>query len=143
MIPRLLTQYLLRDAGYYPVLTLTGPRQSGKTTLARAAFPGHVYVSLEETDARAFAAEDPRGFLARYPGPVVIDEAQRVPDLLSHLQSAVDRDPTAGRFVLTASQNLLQMEKVSQTLASRCGILHLLPFSRAELEQQPRRSPST
>lgn len=142
MIPRLLQSYLLRDAGYYPVVTLTGPRQSGKTTLARATFPDHDYVSLEETDTRAFAREDPRGFLTRFPGRLVIDEVQRVPDLLSHLQSVVDRDPLPGRFVLTGSQNLLLMEKVSQTLAGRCGILHLLPFSRAELERQSQQDPA-
>ena len=111
MIPRLLREYLLQDAGSYPVVTLTGPRQSGKTTLARAAFPEHAYVSLEETDTRAFAREGPRGFLERFPGPVVIDEAQRVPDLLSHLQAPVDHDPRPGRFVLTGSQNILLMER--------------------------------
>ena len=117
MIPRLLRNYLLRDAGYYPVVTLTGPRQSGKTTLARTTFPDHAYVSLEETDMRAFAREDPRGFLERFPGPVVIDEAQRVPELLSHLQSAVDDDPRPGRFVLTGSQTFALTRGVSQSLA--------------------------
>ena len=141
MIPRLLTQYLLRDAKYYPVLSVTGPRQSGKTTLARAAFPEHIYVSLEETDVRLFAKEDPRGFLARYPGATVIDEVQRAPDLLSYIQTDVDRDPSPGRFVLTGSQNLMLMEKVSQSLAGRCGVLHLMPFSRAELERQKQDEP--
>jgi len=141
MLPRILAPYLARDAGTYPVVTLTGPRQSGKTTLARAAFPGHEYVSLEETDNRSFAQEDPRGFLARYPGPAVFDEAQRAPDLLSFLQGEVDRNPAPGRFVLTGSQNLLLMEKVSQTLAGRSAILHLLPFSRAELERQAQAEP--
>jgi predicted AAA+ superfamily ATPase len=142
MIQRLLSTYLIRDAGYYPVLTLTGPRQSGKTTLARATFPGHAYVSLEDGDARDLAKSDPRGFLARYPGPVVIDEAQRVPDLLSYLQVSVDSDPRPGRIVLTGSQNLLLMEKVSQTLAGRCGVLHLLPFSRVELAGQSQSEPA-
>ena len=142
MIPRLLGPYLTRDAGLYPVVTLTGPRQSGKTTLARATFPGHVYVSLEEPDTRAFAREDPRGFLDRFDGPVVIDEAQKVPDLLSYIQASVDRDPTPGRFILTGSQNLLLMEKVSESLAGRSAILHLLPFSRAELERQEQPEPS-
>ncbi len=141
MIPRLLTRYLLKDADYYPVLTLTGPRQSGKTTLAKAAFPDHMYVSLEETDVRLFAKEDPRGFLARYSGATVIDEVQRAPDLLSYIQTSVDRDPTPGRFVLTGSQNLMLMEKVSQSLAGRCGVLHLMPFSRAELERQKQGEP--
>ncbi len=143
MISRLLTPYLLRDAGFYPALAVTGPRQSGKTTLAVSAFPKHAYVSLEEPDSRAFAKEDPRGFLARYRGPVVIDEVQRVPDLLSYIQTEVDRDPSPGRFVHTGSQNLMLMEKVSQTLAGRCGILHLLPFSRAELEGQKQVEPSS
>lgn len=142
MIARTLREHLLRDARSYPVLTLTGPRQSGKTTLARAAFPAHAYVSLEETDFRSFAREDPRGFLARFPGPVVVDEVQRVPDLLSYIQTAVDREPAPGRFVLTGSENFLLMERVSQSLAGRCAILHLLPFSRAELDGQAQAEPT-
>jgi predicted AAA+ superfamily ATPase len=143
MIPRLLTKYALRDAKFYPVLAVTGPRQSGKTTLVQSGFPNHVYVSLEETDSRAFAKEDPRGFLVRFKGPIVIDEVQRAPDLLSYIQTEVDRDPSPGRFVLTGSQNLMLMEKVSQSLAGRCGILHLLPFSRAELEKQRQVAPGS
>ncbi|MBU2623717.1 MAG: ATP-binding protein [Proteobacteria bacterium] len=135
MIYRFLTNYVLRDAEYYPVITITGPRQSGKTTLARAIFPDYDYVSLEETDTRYFARDDPRGFLARFSGPIIIDEVQRAPDLLSYIQTEVDHNPSPGRFVLTGSQNLMLMEKVSQTLAGRSGILHLLPFSRAELEK--------
>jgi predicted AAA+ superfamily ATPase len=142
MLNRLLRTYLLRDAEYYPVLTLTGPRQSGKTTLARATFPGHAYVSLEDPDARQFARDDPRGFLGRYTGPVIIDEAQRVPDLFSYIQRAVDHDPSRGRFVLTGSHNFLLMQQVSQSLAGRCGVLHLLPFSRAELEGQAPAAPT-
>jgi len=83
MIDRFLTKYVLRDTKYYPVITITGPRQSGKTTLARATFPDYDYVSLEETDTRYFARDDPRGFLARFSGPIIIDEVQRAPDLLS------------------------------------------------------------
>jgi hypothetical protein len=141
MIPRLLAAYLHRDAGYYPVLAVTGPRQSGKTTLVRTAFPGHEYVSLEEPDIRRFAAEDPRGFLARYSGPVILDDVQRAPELLSSIQTAVDRDSTLGSFVLTGSHNFLLMSTVSQTLAGRCGMFHLLPFSRAELEGSPQPEP--
>jgi len=141
MIHRLLTDYLLETTRYYPVLSLTGPRQSGKTTLAKAAFPDHTYVSLEESEVRAFAKNDPRGFLERFKGPLVIDEVQRCPDLLSYIQTAVDFDPSPGRFVLTGSQNILLMEKVSQSLAGRCGILHLLPFSRVELENQIQAEP--
>jgi predicted AAA+ superfamily ATPase len=141
MIPRLLGSYLHRDAGYYPVLTLTGPRQSGKTTLARASFPEHAYVSLEDRDVRALAIDDPREFLARHRGPTIIDEAQRAPDLLAYLQRAIDEDPTPGRIVLTGSQNLLLMEKISQTLAGRCAVLHLLPFSGAELARADQMAP--
>lgn len=142
MIHRLLTDYLLETARYYPVLSLTGPRQSGKTTLAKAAFPAHAYVSLEESEVRAFAKDDPRGFLQHYKGPLIIDEVQRCPDLLSYIQTAVDFDPSPGRFVLTGSQNILLMEKVAQSLAGRCGILHLLPFSRVELENQTQNEPA-
>jgi hypothetical protein len=141
MKPRLLTEYLIRDAGYYPVVTLTGPRQSGKTTLARAAFPSHRYLSLESIDQRRFAQEDPRGFLAGIKGPAILDEIQHVPDLFAYIQVAVDQDPTPGRFVLTGSQNFLLMAKVAQTLAGRCGILNLLPFSRAELESPAQPEP--
>lgn len=136
MIARSLTRYMQRDAAYYPVLTVTGPRQAGKTTLAQAAFPTYTYVSLEEREVRAFAKEDPRSFLGRYAGKVIIDEAQRAPDLFSYIQTEVDRDATPGRFVLTGSHNFLLMENISQSLAGRCGILHVLPFSRAELECQ-------
>jgi predicted AAA+ superfamily ATPase len=138
---RFLKEYLIRDAGYYPVVTLTGPRQSGKTTLAKAAFPSHRYLSLELLDQRRFAQEDPRGFLAELKEPAILDEIQQVPDLLSYIQAGVDEDPTPGRFVLTGSQNFLLMSNVAQTLAGRCGILHLLPFCRAELEDQPQPEP--
>lgn len=141
MIDRFLRDCLQRDAGYYPVVTLTGPRQSGKTTLARAAFPEYEYVSLEETEVRLFARDDPRGFLARYTGPVIFDEAQRVPELFSYIQASVDSDNRPGRFLLTGSHNFLLMKELSQTLAGRCGILHLLPFSRAELEGQRQEEP--
>jgi len=143
MIYRFLTEYILRDAKYYPVITLTGPRQSGKTTLARTTFPDYDYVSLEETDTRFFARDDPRGFLARFSGPTIIDEVQRVPDLLSYIQTEVDHNSSPGRFVLTGSQNFMLMEKVSQTLSGRSGIFHLLPFSRAELEKQNQIEPKT
>jgi len=134
MMQRTLQRYLRRDAQYYPVLTLTGPRQSGKTTLAKETFPDHEYVSLEELDLRAFAVEDPRGFLQRYRNAVIIDEIQRVPNLFSYIQTKVDAHPTPGQFVLTGSQNFLLMESVSQSLAGRTAVLHLLPFERAELE---------
>jgi predicted AAA+ superfamily ATPase len=121
-----------------PVVTLTGPRQSGKTFLARATFPNHAYVSLEDPDERSRAATDPRGFLSRFThGSVILDEVQRSPDLLSYLQGMVDADARPGRFVLTGSQNLLLMHGVSQTLAGRTALLHLLPLSLSELLGRP------
>ncbi len=131
--PRILLNKLMITAGYYPVVLLDGPRQSGKTTLTKAAFPDKAYVTLEPLDTRDFARTDPRGFLSQYRGGAIIDEVQHAPDLLSYLQDEVDRDPTPGRFILTGSQNLAISQAVSQSLAGRAGILHLLPFSRAEL----------
>jgi predicted AAA+ superfamily ATPase len=120
-------------ASDYPVVLMDGPRQSGKTTLTQAAFPDKAYVTLEPLDTRDFARTDPRGFLSQYRGGAIIDEVQHAPDLLSYLQAEVDRDPTPGRFILTGSQNLAISHAVSQSLAGRAGILHLLPFSREEL----------
>ena len=137
MIPRTLTPVLLKAATRYPVVTLTGPRQSGKTTLAKAAFPGHAYVSLEQPDERAFALEDPKGFLARFKGPVILDEVQRVPDLFSYLQGIVDEEDRPGHFILTGSSHFLLLQSISQSLAGRCAVLHLLPLSLAELEGRP------
>lgn len=133
MNPRILLNKLVITAGYYPVVLLDGPRQSGKTTLARATFPDKAYVTLEPLDTREFARTDPRGFLSQYHRGAIIDEVQHAPDLLSYLQDEVDRDPTPGRFILTGSQNLAISQAVSQSLAGRSGILHLLPFSRKEL----------
>ena len=137
MIQRALAAALRRAARRFPVVTVTGPRQSGKTTLVKHEFPRHAYVSLEEPDQRAFALEDPRGFLAQFPGPLVIDEAQRAPDLFSYLQVLVDERDVPGRYVLTGSQNFLLLQSVSQSLAGRCAILHLLPLSLAELSARP------
>jgi uncharacterized protein len=133
MIRRALLPILRRAATQYPVVTLTGPRQSGKTTLARAAFPRHRYVSLEDPDDGRFAREDPRGFLHQFTGSVILDEAQRAPDLFSYIQTLVDDLDKPGQFILSGSQNFLLLQKVSQSLAGRCAILHLLPFSWSEL----------
>lgn len=133
MIHRHIEQKLRTAAKQYPVVLLTGPRQSGKTTLVRAVFPDFRYVSLEDPDHRAFATEDPRGFLGQFEHAVILDEAQRVPDLFSYIQGLVDRADRAGQFILTGSQNFLLMEKISQSLAGRCAVLHLLPFTRSEL----------
>ena len=134
MIARHLTKTLKTAAKEYPVVSVTGPRQSGKTTLVSAAFPGYDYVSLEDPDYRAFANEDPRGFLARFSNNVILDEVQRVSELFSYIQGIVDEQNRPGQFILTGSQNFLLMHKISQSLAGRCSVLHLLTFAKSELE---------
>jgi hypothetical protein len=124
-------------ARYFPVVTVTGPRQSGKTTLCRAVFPAHRYVSLEAPDTRALARSDPRGFLESLRAGAILDEVQRAPDLLSYLQVEVDREARPGRFVLTGSANLALLESVTQSLAGRTGLLELLPCSLAEVRRFP------
>ena len=133
MIPRDLAPELTRAATQVPAVTLTGPRQSGKTTLCRAMFPDHPYRTLEALDERAFALQDPRRFLARFPEGAVIDEVQRAPGLLSYVQGIIDEDPTPGRWILTGSQNLALLESVSQSLAGRTEVLHLLPLTWNEI----------
>jgi predicted AAA+ superfamily ATPase len=142
MYPRQLSIALLRLAAQFPVVLITGPRQSGKTTLARAQFPDKPYVSLEDPIERAFAEEDPRGFLARFPAGAVFDEAQRWPDLFSHLQGMVDQDRTPGRFVLTGSQQFGLLAGITQSLAGRVGVTHLLPLALAELPIAALRKPN-
>ncbi len=137
MIARHLTRALKGAARDYPVVTVTGPRQSGKTTLVQAAFPRHRYASLEDPETRAFALEDPRGFLDQFRGRVILDEVQRVPDLFSYIQGIVDRVDRPGQFILSGSQNFLLLNRISQTLAGRCAVLRLLPFSRSELIGRP------
>ena len=129
MIERTLQAPLLALAERYPVVTLTGPRQSGKTTLCRAAFPDKPYVSLEPPDEREFARTDPRGFLARVPDGAIIDEVQRVPELLSYLQQIVDARPRPGAFLLTGSQHFGPINAATQTLAGRTALLQLLPLA--------------
>lgn len=124
-------------AGYYPVTAVTGPRQSGKTTLCRSTFPDKTYVSLEPLDNREFARDDPRGFLAQYAAGAIIDEIQHVPALLNYLQDEVDTRPDPGRFVLTGSQHFGLSQSISQSLAGRCGILVLLPLGLEELRVFP------
>ena len=133
MIPRTLAETLRRLAQSFPVIAITGPRQSGKTTLARAVFPDKPYASLEDPIERAFALEDPRGFLARFDQGAVFDEAQRWPDLFSYLQGMVDQQRTPGRFVLTGSQQFGLLAGVTQSLAGRVGLTRLLPFAFDEL----------
>ena len=137
MIHRDLLPILLRWADVYPVVTLTGPRQSGKMTLCKGAFPDKSYVSLEPLETRSFALEDPRGFLGQYPMGAILDEVQHAPGLLSYIQDLVDRDPAPGRYVLTGSQHFGLSDAVSQSLAGRTAVLHLLPPSLTELRRFP------
>ena len=134
MIPRQATTTLRSLAQGYPVLALTGPRQAGKTTLAQSTFPDKPYVSLEDPDTRAFADEDPRGFLVRFPDGAILDEAQRCPALFSYLQTRVDATRRMGEFVLTGSQQFGLLSNITQTLAGRVGLVQLLPFSLQELQ---------
>jgi predicted AAA+ superfamily ATPase len=133
MIKRHILKHLFKVASFFPAVTILGPRQSGKTTLAKMAFPKLPYASLENPDIRAFASEDPRSFLAKYSAGAILDEIQRVPSLLSYLQEILDNSKHNGRFVLTGSHQPEIHAKISQSLAGRTGILRLLPLSIAEL----------
>ena len=134
MIARDMTGKALALSRQYPFVVITGPRQSGKTTLAKTAFPDYRKVSLEDIDNRMFASQDPRGFISTYPDKTIIDEVQRVPTLLSYLQTHCDDVGKEGMYILTGSQNMQLMEAVDQSLAGRVGLLHLLPFSKSEME---------
>ena len=134
MIHRTLQSTLDRLTSKYPIITLTGPRQSGKSTLLKHAFPDYRYISLEDLDMRAFATGDPRGFLNSFSRHVILDEAQRVPSLFSYIQTHVDEIDEPGMFLLAGSHNFLLMESVNQSLAGRTAILKLLPFSRREMK---------
>ncbi len=132
MIEREAASKALKLASQYPVLTITGPRQSGKTTLCRMLFGDKEYVSLEDVDERGLAQSDPRGFLNRFPDGAVIDEVQRVPDLLSYIQTIVDENRKDGFFILTGSQQFELLESISQSLAGRTAMLKLMPFTLTE-----------
>ncbi|SLM31195.1 conserved hypothetical protein [Desulfamplus magnetovallimortis] len=131
-IPRTLEKHIKLLASKFPVVTLTGPRQSGKSTLVRHAFPEKPYISCEDPDIRLFASQDPRGFLKTYPN-AVIDEAQKVPEIFSYIQTKVDLDDEPGQYILTGSHDFLLFEKISQSLAGRTAVLRLLPFSLQEI----------
>ncbi len=134
MIERELKTKLVALATKYPIVTLTGPRQSGKSTLLRNTFPEYNYVSLENTENRLLAQSDPNGFLATYADKTIIDEAQLVPVLFSYLQTHTDIQGKVGMYLLAGSQNFLLMESITQSLAGRTAVLKLLPFSRYELQ---------
>jgi uncharacterized protein len=134
MIRRRIETTVQRLREGFPIVGITGPRQSGKTTLARALFSEKPYVSLEDPDSRRYVESDPRGFLNQYSDGAVIDEAQRVPELFSYLQSHVDLDGRMGRYVLTGSQQFGLLAGITQSLAGRVGMVTLLPFSRDELD---------
>jgi len=134
LIPRTAQKTLQKLAKSYPALVVTGPRQSGKTTLTQVVFPEKPYVSLEELDMRDFAENDPRGFLSQYPEGAILDEVQRCPDLFSYLQSRLDTQKKMGLFILTGSQQFGLVSRISQSLAGRVAKVSLLPFSFHELQ---------
>lgn len=133
-IPRLAADAARMRLAGFPILTITGPRQSGKTTLSRLLAPDLPYLSLEDPDTRAFAIEDPRAFLRQVSGGAILDEVQRAPELFSYLQGVVDADRRMGRFILTGSSQFELMESITQSLAGRASMLTLLPFSLSELQ---------
>ena len=124
----------LRDMSeWFPVVSLTGPRQSGKSTLIKAVFPEYEYLNLENPEVRRAALDDPVGFISRRPDHLIIDEAQYAPELFSMIQVASDERGRAGQYVLSGSQNFLLMHNIQQSLAGRVGMLKLLPLSYQEL----------
>ena len=137
MIVRDLESRLKSLAEQFPAIVLTGPRQSGKSTISQQVFAHLPYVTLESPDVRAFAAEDPRGFLQQFPRGAILDEIQNGPQLTSYLQEITDREPAPGRWILTGSRNLSVMEATSQSLAGRAAVAHLLPLSRDEVARFP------
>jgi uncharacterized protein len=133
MISREISDILINFAGSFRSVLIVGPRQSGKTTLAKHCFPTKPYISLENLDERSLATEDPRGFLSRFPNGAVLDEVQRTPALLNYLQEILDNSNEDGLFILTGSNNVLLQESITQTLAGRIGVIDLLPLSYREI----------
>lgn len=141
MIERIASQKILQLSKVFKCVAVTGPRQSGKTTLVKTLFPDKTYLSLENPDTRRFAIDDPRGFLKRYKSGAILDEVQRTPELFSYLQEVLDSSSEPGRFILTGSNNFLLQQNISQSLAGRVAILNLLPFSASELFTDSESSP--
>lgn len=133
MVNRIAEAKIIAMSKKFPVVVLTGPRQSGKTTLSKMLFPKYRYVSLENPDTLHFALSDPRGFLKLYHEYVIIDEAQNAPELFSYIQQIVDESNITGQYILSGSQNFLLLEKITQSLAGRVYITELLPFCHQEI----------
>jgi predicted AAA+ superfamily ATPase len=142
MINRIALPKVKQLARQFRLVAVVGPRQSGKTTLCKMAFPKKPYVSLENPDIRKYANEDPNGFLKQYPKGAILDEIQKVPDLFSYLQEIVDTNQTAGLFILSGSNNFMLQENITQSLAGRVGYLHLLPLSIEEIRNHELAIPS-
>jgi uncharacterized protein len=142
MITRAISQHILTLAAQYPVISVSGPRQSGKTTLVRQLFPHLTYINFEDIELRELAEQDPKQFLNRYPDGLILDEAQYVPSLFSYIQLEADRRQRNGEFILTGSQNFLMLEKITQSLAGRVALFNLLPFSVQELKNTPFEQPN-
>lgn len=134
MINRILSTKILETAKVAPLIGIVGPRQSGKTTLAKEIFPKYTYVNLEQPDVRLYAQNDPKAFLTQYDNHVILDEIQRVPELFSYLQVKTDNDKKMGQYVLTGSQHFLMMQSITQSLAGRIAIFNLYPLSYEELK---------
>src|SRR5690606_29713055 len=132
-IARTLTMEVGKLAQQFPIIAITGPRQSGKTTLLKTLFSEYTYVSLENPDNRAFAAEDPNGFLRLYETKVILDEVQHVPELFSYLQTIVDNSGIMGQYILSGSQNFHLMKHITQSLAGRVALFRLLPLDTEEM----------
>ena len=137
MIKRKLTKKIINLSKKFPSVTITGPRQSGKTTLVKDIFKNYTYVSLEDPDEREFAISDPKGFLKRFSSGVILDEIQRVPVLLSYIQGIIDNEYIPGKFIITGSNQFYLMKNTTQTMAGRTAIVNLLPFSLIELLDKP------
>ena len=138
MIERQSTGRLKKLAAQFKSVAITGPRQSGKTTLAKQVFPDKLYASLENPDTRLMAQTDPRGFLAQFPKGAILDEIQQAPELFSYLQEILDNSSETGLFILTGSNNFLLQQSISQSLAGRIAMLYLMPFHLGELTEEMR-----
>src|SRR3989344_8153475 len=137
-VRRLLEKSLKEAIKSFPAVFIGGPRRSGKTTLTKTFLKGYNYVLLDEADVRSLAIEDPRGFLEKYPPPVIIDEIQNAPDLLPYIKARIEKNKKPGQWIITGSQQWTLMKGISETLAGRIAILHLHPLSLDEIQNTSR-----